>query len=162
MQCPSCNRDAGDGRFCRFCSKSLADGKSELAGVFPRFIATLLDVVVGWGILVSAFSVDAMTGYGGVLLIVLAVVAIGSIIWWFKVMGQGYTPGKKILGLRVVKTTGETACLGRIVLRDWLITNFISGLFLGLGYIWALFDRDRQAWHDKVASTVVVREYRGV
>jgi len=39
-----------------------------------------------------------------------------------------------------------------------LIGRFLSGLFLGLGYFWALFDRNAQAWHDKLAGTVVIQK----
>jgi uncharacterized RDD family membrane protein YckC len=36
----------------------------------------------------------------------------------------------------------------------------LSGIFFGLGYLWALWDRDSQAWHDKIAGTLVIH-YRG-
>jgi uncharacterized RDD family membrane protein YckC len=31
---------------------------------------------------------------------------------------------------------------------------------LGLGYFWAIWDKDNQAWHDKIAGTVVVKEVK--
>jgi uncharacterized RDD family membrane protein YckC len=42
------------------------------------------------------------------------------------------------------------------------LSCFLSLLPLGLGFLWIAFDRDRQAWHDKVAGTVVIRVPRGV
>ena len=69
---------------------------------------------------------------------------------------NGQTLGKIVLGLRVVKKNGK-----RIGILDALIRNVfgytISGFFL-LGYLWALVDRERQAWHDKLVGTVVVDE----
>jgi uncharacterized RDD family membrane protein YckC len=34
----------------------------------------------------------------------------------------------------------------------------LSALFFGLGVFWMLWDRRRQAWHDKLAKTVVVKD----
>jgi len=33
----------------------------------------------------------------------------------------------------------------------------VNGLVFGLGFLWAFFDDRRQGWHDKLASTYVVR-----
>jgi uncharacterized RDD family membrane protein YckC len=34
---------------------------------------------------------------------------------------------------------------------------FLSLAPLGLGFLWAAFDADKQTWHDKIAGTVVIR-----
>ena len=74
------------------------------------------------------------------------------------VLFNGQTLGKMMLRLRVVKKRG-----GRITLLDALLRNVfgytVSQIFL-LGYLWALFDAEKQAWHDKMAGTVVVEERR--
>lgn len=74
------------------------------------------------------------------------------------VLFNGQTLGKMMLRLRVVKKRG-----GRITILDALLRNVfgytVSQIFL-LGYLWALFDRENQAWHDKMAGTVVVIEER--
>jgi len=36
------------------------------------------------------------------------------------------------------------------------IGKLISGLVFSLGYLWLLWDKDRQTWHDKLVSTVVM------
>ena len=73
---------------------------------------------------------------------------------------NGQTLGKMMLRLRVVKKRG-----GRITILDALLRNVfgytVSQIFL-LGYLWALFDREKQAWHDKMAGTVVVEERKTV
>jgi uncharacterized RDD family membrane protein YckC len=33
---------------------------------------------------------------------------------------------------------------------------------IGLGFFWIAFDAGKQAWHDKIAGTVVVRVRKGV
>ena len=74
------------------------------------------------------------------------------------VLFNGQTLGKMMLRLRVVKKRG-----GRITILDALLRNVfgytVSQIFL-LGYLWAMFDREKQAWHDKMAGTVVVAEER--
>jgi len=42
-----------------------------------------------------------------------------------------------------------------MLLRETL-GKWVSGWFLGLGWFWAIWDRDAQAWHDKIAGTVVL------
>jgi uncharacterized RDD family membrane protein YckC len=34
---------------------------------------------------------------------------------------------------------------------------YVSGFFMGLGYIWALFDEEKRTWHDMLAKTLVVK-----
>jgi len=55
------------------------------------------------------------------------------------------------------KRSGGLPGFGRMLLRETL-GKIVSGLFLGLGYFWAVFDRDSQAWHDKIAGTVVLKK----
>jgi uncharacterized RDD family membrane protein YckC len=43
---------------------------------------------------------------------------------------------------------------GRGFLRQ--IVKNISGVVLLLGYLWMLWDKEKQCWHDKIAGTVVV------
>jgi uncharacterized RDD family membrane protein YckC len=65
----------------------------------------------------------------------------------------GQTPGKWIMGVRVVGIHGERVGLSRAVLR--LVGYFLSGI-LFIGYLWILVDKRRQGLHDKVAATIVV------
>lgn len=67
----------------------------------------------------------------------------------------GQTPGKKLLGLAVVRTDGEPMTFGIAFLR-W-VGYIISKLPLFLGFIWAAFDGRKQGWHDKIAGTCVIK-----
>lgn len=66
----------------------------------------------------------------------------------------GQTPGKAMLKLKVVRTEGKDMSYGIAFLR-W-VSYFISALPLYIGFVWAAFDGEKQAWHDKIAGTVVI------
>lgn len=68
---------------------------------------------------------------------------------------HGQTPGKMLLGLRIVRTNGQPLSFGRALLR--FVGYLISGIALGLGYLWIVVDGRKQGWHDKIAGTFVVR-----
>ena len=69
----------------------------------------------------------------------------------------GQTLGKRAFRIRVVDfETGEPIDYRRGFARA--IGKILSGLVFGLGFLWMLWDRDGQTWHDKIASTTVVWE----
>jgi uncharacterized RDD family membrane protein YckC len=65
----------------------------------------------------------------------------------------GQTPGKILLKLHVVGTTGKKLTYAIAFLR-W-IGYIISSLVFFLGFLWVAFDSKKQGWHDKIADTVV-------
>lgn len=79
--------------------------------------------------------------------------AVAVIAFW---ICKSATPGKMAISARIVDArTGGRPTAGQFVGRYF--AYFISGLPLGLGFIWVAFDRRKQGWHDKLAGTVVVR-----
>ena len=66
----------------------------------------------------------------------------------------GFTPGKAILGLKVVRNNGAKVSFGRSILR--FFAYWISAIPLFLGFFWVLWDPKRQSWHDKIAGTQVL------
>ena len=68
---------------------------------------------------------------------------------------SGQTPGKKLLRLKVIRTSGEEVGFGLAFVR-W-IGQGISFLTLGIGYLMIAFTRNKQGLHDKIAGTFVVR-----
>jgi uncharacterized RDD family membrane protein YckC len=66
----------------------------------------------------------------------------------------GATPGKMVLGLRVVCGDAPNIAWPRGLLR--YLGYFLSALPLFLGFLWVLRDSQRQGWHDKLAKTHVV------
>ncbi len=66
------------------------------------------------------------------------------------------TPGRKMVGIVVVDQARKEISFWRGLLRE-VIGKTVSGAVLYLGFIWAGFDQRKQAWHDKIASTYVIR-----
>jgi len=91
----------------------------------------------------------------GVGLIIAALGAIAYLALHLFFYAKGTTPGKRMLGMRVIRENGTTAGIGTMLLREW-IGKFVSNLVMSLGFIWILIDANRQGWHDKIASTYVV------
>ena len=70
------------------------------------------------------------------------------------------TPGKLVLGICIADAkTGNKPSNLQFIIR--FVGYLLSGLPLGLGFLWIAVDPRNQAWHDKLASTVVIqREQR--
>lgn len=64
------------------------------------------------------------------------------------------TPGKMILGLRVVGKDGNSISIFRSVGRT--AASILSAIIFYIGYLFPLFTEKKQALHDIIASTVVV------
>jgi class 3 adenylate cyclase len=67
----------------------------------------------------------------------------------------GVTPGKRLLGLRVVAEDGGPVDGQRALLRA--AVSLVSWYSLGLGYLWAFKDPQGRTWHDLIAGTRVIR-----
>ncbi|GAA2722161.1 RDD family protein [Cellulomonas aerilata] len=145
----------------------------ELAGWWSRVGASVLDqLVVGVpyfaggmiGLLLSTPGVDQLgepsrsftaAGMVAVWLGLLTSIVLGI---WNRFLRQGRTGqslGKKALGIRLVGSrTGAPIGAGAAFGRD--VAHLLDGV-LYLGYLWPLWDRDKQTFADKLLSSVVVR-----
>jgi uncharacterized RDD family membrane protein YckC len=66
----------------------------------------------------------------------------------------GTTVGGRLCGLAVVRMDGGG--LDGSDRRTRSLVAVLSGLCLGLGYLWALWEKDGRGWHDIMAGTRVV------
>lgn len=66
------------------------------------------------------------------------------------------TPGKYLASISVVKSNGEKLSLKDAYVRYF--SSWLSGIMLGLGYLFAFFTKKNQTLHDLFADTVVVTE----
>jgi uncharacterized RDD family membrane protein YckC len=66
----------------------------------------------------------------------------------------GQTFGMRLCGLRLISGRGEPPGAGRGLLR--FVALAPSVLPAGLGWLWALFDREHRALHDHLAGTYVI------
>ena len=117
------------------------------AGFWIRMAALLLDVLlVGFGL---SLLHDGFHSH----LIMLA--AYGAIMWKLR----GSTVGGIVFDLRVVRSDGRDVDWQTSIVRA--LSCFLSLAVAGLGFIWIALDSGNQAWHDKIAGTVVVRVPKG-
>ncbi|HVY81617.1 MAG TPA: RDD family protein [Steroidobacteraceae bacterium] len=86
----------------------------------------------------------------------IALAAYGAVMWKLK----STTIGGIVFGLQVVRLDGRPIDWATATVRA--LSCFLSLLVAGLGFIWIAFDGGNQAWHDKIAGTVVVRVPKGV
>ena len=114
------------------------------AGFWLRMGALLIDLVlVGFAL--------GLIGHHGADGLLLVLAGYGAVMWKL----HGSTVGGIICNLKVVRLDGRAVGWDTAVLRA--LGCFLSLLAAGLGFIWIAFDREHQAWHDKIAGTVVVR-----
>jgi len=118
------------------------------AGFWIRMVALLLDaLLVGllMGFLHHMFHLE---------LVMLAI--YGAVMWKLR----GSTIGGIVFDLQVVRLDGRPIDWQTAIVRA--LGCFLSLFVVGLGFFWIAFDHQRQAWHDKIAGTVVVRVPKGV
>ncbi len=135
--CPTCGSATEAQSFCRDCGEFLAAPGTErtAAGLWRRFFAYVIDSILFAALLV-----------------------VGWLIWFYFSAKEGQTPGKKLLGLRVILQDGTVAPAGKMWVREVAIKRILWSVpILGLiAYAWAFFDKDRQTVHDKMVSTYVI------
>jgi uncharacterized RDD family membrane protein YckC len=124
---------------------------SERSGFWRRFAAALIDgIVLGVvsGILSAVMSKTGGEGLG-------FVISLGYYTYFHGKTGQ--TPGDAVMSIRVVDLrdgTGAPIGYGRALGRA--LMSIVSGVVLLLGYLWMIWDSEKQTWHDKVVGSVVV------
>jgi len=132
------------------------------AGFWIRFVALVIDgLIVGipGGIIVAILAGVAGKDATGVIIVLYGLFILAEVAYfvyfWSRPAGQ--TLGMKMFKLRVVKTDGSPLTVGGAIVRyvGYIVDSIIFGL--PIGYIWAAFDKDKQAWHDKMAGTYVIK-----
>jgi uncharacterized RDD family membrane protein YckC len=118
------------------------------AGFWVRMAALLLDAVLV-GVLMGAFhhASDAE---------LLALATYGAVMWKMR----GSTVGGIVFDLQVVRLDDRPVDWETAIIRA--LGCFLSFVVIGLGFFWIAFDAGKQAWHDKIAGTAVVRVRKGV
>ena len=126
---------------------SVAEPQREYAGFQQRFVALVVDSVI-LGTVSLLLSLALGPGQAALPDFVIA--------FTYDVLGNGWggTPGKRLLGMRLVNADGEAPGLASSLVRT--VVAGVSFVALLLGFFWMLWDRDKQTWHDKAAGTYVV------
>ncbi len=138
----------------------------EIAGLGSRALAALIDslILLAWIVAVTLLSrlVGTMTGGGTWLGAVTILILFGSTFGYFIVyegFGRGQTPGKRIIGIRVVQGTGHPLTAGAAVARNLLrIADLFPPPSYLVGALFVAFHPQGKRLGDLVAGSIVVRD----
>ena len=150
----------------------------KFAGFWRRLVAFTIDSTIVTIIFVVLFVIAALAfffgaisadnnawinnlvnlkGFSSVLLLIMVFyLAINTAYFTYFHGATGRTPGKMLLGLQVYSADGTPISFGIAFLRavGYLVSSLLGTI--PIGFIWAAFDKKKQAWHDKIAGTVVI------
>ncbi|MFD6282166.1 RDD family protein [Streptomyces sp. NPDC060209] len=118
------------------------DGPGSIAPLGRRFGALFIDwavcMVIAYGLLARGDQ-QAAGNWALAVFLVMSLLTVGTV---------GSTPGKRMLGLRVIAEDGGRLGVVRVVLRSVLLLLVIPAI------VW---DRDSRGLHDRLARAVQVR-----
>jgi uncharacterized RDD family membrane protein YckC len=140
-----------------------------LAGVGSRFLAlsidTLLQLVIA-GLVLAAVSgtwslAGSRVGGGAWFLAILVITAFLLFYGYFaafEALWHGQTPGKRLIGLRVLSVTGRPVRIDEVILRNLVrVVDQLPGAY-AVGIVTMLVSARNQRLGDLAAGTVVVHE----
>lgn len=147
----------------------MAGNKFEKASFGERFVAFILDqifIYLSSTLLTSALfvlmtvvgnntSLNQLraTWFGGLFIVFLWGCFYSSIFLGWK----GTTPGKRIMKMKVLKEDGAKLGYLDAFMREVLGKTVSLIAIFPLGYLWMLWDKNEQTWHDKIAKTIVIK-----
>ncbi len=138
----------------------------DIAGIGSRLLAAIVDsalIALAEGVLFVALAqiADAIEVAESIFVAIGA--ALGFAILWgyyiaFELTWNGQSPGKRLIGLRVVSEGGRPITVAGSIIRNLIrIVDFLPFLY-GIGVIAMFIDRQSRRLGDLAASTLVVRE----
>jgi uncharacterized RDD family membrane protein YckC len=135
------------------------------AGLGRRFVAVLVDAACA-GALAAAvtlpFGYLVPPGVAQALFLTATFVVGWGWHVFFEAYRQGRTPGKQLLGLRVVDGRGLPLSLEQSLVRNVVRALDFAPVFYGLGALACQYDPRRRRLGDVAADTLVIREGRAV
>jgi len=111
---------------------------------WQRLAANLIDLVL-------LFAIERSLGLTRILIPAWILYRFAMYVW------RSATLGEIVLNLQVQKLDGTTLTGDYSAALIRALSSLLSLLPAGLGFIWILFDPQRNAWHDKISGTRVVR-----
>jgi uncharacterized RDD family membrane protein YckC len=128
------------------------------------FVSVLASIpILIWGVAWAATGSGTVAVLAGLVAFPLAL-AILLGYYPFTMKGSGQTPGKRLVGIRVVRDDGQEVTLGWAALREIVVKGLLIGgvggsLFIPwlLNYIWPLVDDQNRAFHDMLVKSHVTR-----
>lgn len=134
--------------------------ETTIAGVGSRIAAQVIDAgikaLVTWGVLRATGVFNRLDVAFGALVVLYFI----WLVWYeliFEMAWSGRTPGKRMLGLRVMDASGAPAAASSLGVRN--IFRVLDGFaFYAIGLVSAIVTSNNQRLGDLAAGTVVVRE----
>jgi uncharacterized RDD family membrane protein YckC len=134
-----------------------------MAAIIDSILSYIISVALAIAIIYLLFSTGIVsmstqaqaTEFGeGVGFIISLII---QTLWWacFESSKWQATPGKKLFGLMVIDTEGRRITFGKALLR--YLCKFLSFITILIGFIMAAFTKKKQALHDKMVGTLVIR-----
>lgn len=164
---PPRQRATGLGDRCATCGGQVDLSRAFCAACGQVFAAPAGVYIAGYGRRLVAYILD--------IVLVFLTLFIGYLIWWLFTLQWGQTPGKQLLGIRAIRADGTASGWVWTFLREFVIKGLAVGVLNGifsliiaipiftfLDPMWAIWDKNRQALHDKVMNTIVVDDRQAV
>ena len=178
MNCPHCSATltTAEGT-CPKCGKALPAASNPFAvapgaaaarpqgllyaGFWLRAGALIIDIVIVYALVFACtLASAALQPVSGVASgVVVAVMIVLLFFYWaiFESSSRQATPGKMLMGIKVTNMSGVRIGFWHAFARH--ICRYVSALPLYIGFIFAGFTARRQAFHDMIAGTLVVRSH---
>jgi len=121
----------------------------ELADVSQRVVALFIDGIIMT--FVAGLLIGAIGEIGGGLSFVFG----AAYNWFFWTRNKGQTPGKMVMGIRLIKTDGSAITDIEALIR--YVGYYVNSAIFMLGWLLALIDSNSQGLHDKISNTYVVK-----
>ena len=146
----------------------------EVVGIGSRFLAALVDTTI-IGLLLLAVNAILIfvflggfdgIGDGNAFLVALLSLISFAFFWgyyiFFEMSWNGSTPGKRQVGIRVIRSDGTPITLAESVIRNLVrLIDFLPGAY-GVGLVTMFIDSKARRLGDLAANTLVVREQTAV
>lgn len=133
--------------FGRRLAAALIDG---LILLFVSSVLTMV-IVILWGTLTANANNEPTLFVTVMSICGLALSFLYYVGAW---SSSGQTIAKNLLGIKVVGADGKPLPVSKAILR--YVGYILSAVPLSLGFLWIAFDKKRQGWHDKIASSYAV------
>lgn len=144
----------------------------EPVGLGTRFVASIIDALIQWGVIFLLFVVGIPTMImtaaqnlaptAGIAVMAILFLSVGLLFFLYKLLFEafwnGQTPGKRAAGIRVVQANGLPVSFLQVVTRNLLrIVDYLPGYYV-TGAVCVLASQKKQRLGDMAAGTVVVRD----
>jgi len=171
----------GDVSVCAQCqpayTQRLSGGARHFGGFWMRFLGIIIDGIILWvvGAIVSfpfglamggvglqlgrnpdpsqvMAALPAIMGMAGLSFVIRTALSLAYEVYFLTT--KGATPGKMVLGLKVIRADGGPISIGLAVGR--FFAKYLSFLTFCIGFIIAGFDREKRSLHDHICGTRVI------